>query len=127
MTRRTFPLLAAALALAVVGPLAPAADVPAAEVPAADAPTVLRAEKEVVSYRAAKWQSAHFADSEKVDRHVATLKKLGCEVKTDPHGGHTDVSHRCPTWMELAFNDHETAHAWETWLKANGFETSHSH
>ena len=120
MSRRLFTLTTAALTLAAVAPFTPAADVPTA-------PAVVAAKREVVAYRAEKWQSAHFDDAKRVEKHVATLKKLGCEVKTSQHGGHTDVSHRCPKWMEIAFDTHEKAHAWEEWLKANGFETRHSH
>ncbi|MFH5805480.1 hypothetical protein [Alienimonas sp. DA493] len=115
MNRRLFPLFAAALALTVAASPASAA-----------APADAYAD-EVVAYRAEKWQSAHFDDAEKAQKHAATLKKLGCEVKTGAHGGHTDVSHRCPEWREISLKTHEKAHQWEDWLKANGFETRHAH
>ncbi|NNJ25670.1 hypothetical protein [Alienimonas chondri] len=115
MTRRLFPLFAATLALAVFAPTAPAAS-----------PVEAKAD-EIVAYRAVKWQSSHFEDADKAATHAKTLKKLGCEVKTGAHGGHTDVSHRCPEWREIALATHEKAHEWEEWLKANGFETRHAH
>ena len=119
MSRRLFTLYAAALTLTVVAP--------STRRRCSTAPAVVAAKREVVAYRAEKWQSAHFDDAKRVETHVATLKKLGCEVKTSQHGGHTDVSHRCPKWREIAFDTHEKAHEWEEWLKANGFETRHSH
>ena len=109
MTRRLFTALTAAVALTALAPSAPAA------------------EREVVAYRLEKWTSAHFDDAKRAEKHVATLKKLGCEVKTGKHGGHTDVTYRCPKWLEIAFDTHDKAHAWEKWLKANGFETRHAH
>lgn len=85
------------------------------------------AEKFTVTYRCAKWKTVHFEESEKAKVHYDTVKKLGCEVKQDDHGGHIDVSYRCEKWREIALKDHEATHRWEKWLKSAGFETKHTH
>ena len=85
------------------------------------------AETEVVAYRLANWKTVHFEDAKKADTHAKTVKQLGCEVKTDDHSGHIDVSYRCAEWRELSLDSHDKAHKWENWLKASGFETKHEH
>jgi hypothetical protein len=83
--------------------------------------------KELVAYRLVEWRTAHFDDETAAKRHFETLKRLGCEAKMDPHGGHIDVSWRCPKWHEITLPTHSAAHRWEDWLKASGFETRHEH
>ena len=85
------------------------------------------AEKEVVAYRLAKWKTIEFEDTNKAKLHYTTIKKLGCEVKQEPHKGHVDVSYRCPKWRKMELKNHSSAHQWEKWLKASGFETKHEH
>ena len=84
------------------------------------------AAQELVEYRLAKWKTTH-AEGDQAEKLVKTLKKLRCEVKVGSHGGHTDVSYRCPKWQELALKSHKEAHQWESWLKKLGFETKHAH
>jgi hypothetical protein len=85
------------------------------------------AEREVVAYRLPGWKTIHFDDVRRADIHVQTVKRLGCEVKVDDHGGHVDVSYRCLEWQEISLDSHSQAHKWEDWLKASGFETRHQH
>lgn len=84
-------------------------------------------EKEIVGYRLQAWKTVHADTQEAADKQVATLKKIGCEVKTDSHGDHVDVTYRCVEWKQMALPTHKAAHQWEAWLKAAGFETKHEH
>ncbi len=84
-------------------------------------------EQYVVEYRLTKWKTLHFDETKKAETHLATVKKLGCEVKAGDHGGHIDVSYRCPEWRSLAVETDAGAHKWEKWLRASGFETTHQH
>jgi hypothetical protein len=90
-------------------------------------PSAAAADKEVVAYRLVNWKTIEFEDMQKGKLHLATIKKLGCEAKEVPHSGHMDVSYRCPEWREMELKTHDSAHQWENWLKASGFETKHSH
>ena len=85
------------------------------------------ADKYVVQFRLTKWKTMHFEETAKAETHLATVKKLGCEVKAGDHGGHIDVSYRCAEWRSLAVGTDAGAHKWEKWLRASGFETAHQH
>ena len=85
------------------------------------------AENESVEFRLADWKTIHFDDSKKGTAHYDAVKKLGCEVKKEDHGGHLDVSYRCKDWKKMTVASHDAAHEWERWLKAAGFETKHKH
>lgn len=83
--------------------------------------------REVVSFRAVAWNAAHFDDAKSAQLHHDTLRQIGCEAKQHKHGGHYDVSYRCPKWRSIALKSHAEAHQWERWLKSAGFETAHEH
>lgn len=85
------------------------------------------ADRELVAYRLVSWKTIHFDDAQQADNHVKTIQRLGCEIRTGNHGGHIDVSFRCPQWREISLDTHTKAHNWETWLKGSGFETHHQH
>lgn len=85
------------------------------------------AENEVVEYRLAQWKTIHFDDAKAAKTHVDAVKKLGCEVKQDDHGGHIDVTYRCAEWKKMSLKTHSDAHKWEDWLKKSGFQTKHVH
>lgn len=82
---------------------------------------------ETLSFQLPQWKSMHFDDANTASQHFATVKKLGCEVRRDSHAGHIDVTYRCPEWKSLAVKDHKMADQWAGWLKASGFDVSHSH
>jgi 5-enolpyruvylshikimate-3-phosphate synthase len=82
---------------------------------------------EVVRYQCKPWKAKHIHETAKAKTIAATLKKLGCEVKTRAHNGHVDVKYRCPEWRQLKLKTHEDAHRWEKWLKEYGFTTQHKH
>jgi len=91
------------------------------------APSASAAEQEVVAYRLMAWKTVHFDDAQRADNHVSTLRRLGCDVRTGDHGGHIDVTYRCPEWREISLDSHAKAHTWQGWLNASGFETRHEH
>ncbi|MGV3484850.1 MAG: hypothetical protein ACO1RT_10575 [Planctomycetaceae bacterium] len=82
---------------------------------------------ESLAFQLPQWKVMHFDDAAKATQHLATVKKLGCEVKQGNHAGHIDVSYRCPEWKSLTVKDHAVADQWADWLKASGFDVSHSH
>lgn len=85
------------------------------------------AEQFVVQFRLAQQRSAHFDDPRAADQFSRGLRQLGCEVKTENHGNHLDVTYRCPQWRSLDASSDEAAHRWEGWLRKQGFETAHQH
>jgi hypothetical protein len=82
---------------------------------------------ESLAFQLTDWKSMHFDDAKKAALHVATVKKLGCEVKQDNHAGHIDVTYRCAKWRELQVKNHNMAEQWANWLSKSGFDVSHSH
>ena len=79
-----------------------------------------------VAFRMEDWTARHLS-GEEANSHAELLKKLGCEVKTAQHNGHTDVSARTLFWKVLELDTHEKAHGWVTWFQKSGFETIHGH
>ena len=85
------------------------------------------ADREVVGFRLANWMTAHFDDAALATANFKALRDIGCEAQQHQHGDHVDVRYRCVQWRSIALDSHAEAHQWESWLKANGFETSHKH
>lgn len=83
--------------------------------------------KVYVAFRMEKWSSKHVHDAAQANTHAETLRKLGCEVSTATHNGHTDVNCRTVFWKSLSLDSHEQAHQWISWLQQAGFETIHGH
>lgn len=90
-------------------------------------PAQKRGEESTIAYRLTAGKTMHFDDSKKAGEHLATVKKLGCEVSQEDHEGHGDVVYRCPKWKALTLADDKLAHQWGEWLKGAGFETLHGH
>lgn len=84
-------------------------------------------EAEEVSYLLPNWKTIHSRDAAQMSELVALMKGLGCEVRTEDHGGHKDVSVRCPQWKHVEVASHQAAAGWQDWLRNNGFETRHEH
>ena len=118
---RKFTLIVALLGSISVSVAGAVASTPTSGITAADE------QKEIVEYQLDKWKTAHASDDAAAKKMVATLKQLKCEVKTDNHGGHIDITYRCPQWKRMTLKDHKTAHQWEAWLKKYGFSTKHTH
>lgn len=82
---------------------------------------------ETLAFQLPQWKEMHFDDANKAAQHFATVKQMGCEAKQGNHAGHIDVSYRCQEWKTFAAKDHKIAEQWAGWLKASGFDVSHSH
>lgn len=80
-----------------------------------------------VDFRLVNWKTQHVDGAQKAAEQEKVFKQLGCEVKVDSHGGHHDVSYRCPQWRRLAAESDAVAHRWQDWLKGRGFEVKHAH
>ena len=80
-----------------------------------------------IAYRLTKTMEMHFDDTRKAEKHLAAVKKLGCEARMDSHGGHTDVLYRSAKWKVMEVANDKLAHQWEDWLKKAGFEARHEH
>lgn len=78
---------------------------------------------EIVSYQLSKWVTQEHETELEASGAAAVFRGLGCEVKDDGKV----VSFRCPVAMSVEFESHDTAHAWQEWLKGTGFKTSHEH
>ncbi len=81
------------------------------------------AEKAVVQYRLTKQRTMHLDDEKTARSYDRSLKRLGCESKLGGHGGHFDLTYRCPKWRAAEFDGHDAAHQWQNWLKTSGFDT----
>jgi hypothetical protein len=84
-------------------------------------------ERAVVQYRLVKQKRIHVDGEKKAKAYHQSLKKLGCESKLGRHGGHFDLTFRCPKWRSAEFDTHKVAHQWQKWLTSLGFETAHKH
>lgn len=84
-------------------------------------------EAEEVAYQLPSWKTIHIEDESQLPQLVAIMNGLGCEVRSEKHGGHADLSVRCPTWKHIELSSHRAATNWEGWLKQNGFVTRHEH
>lgn len=80
-----------------------------------------------VAFRMEAWTTKHLHDAAQVKTYVETLKNLGCEVRTNQHDGHTDVTCRTVFWKSLALDSSEQAERWIAWFRESGFETIHGH
>lgn len=81
----------------------------------------------VVEFRLANERSAHFDDPRDASQFSQDLRRLGCDVRTENHGNHLDVTYRCPRWRSIEASSDDAAHRWEGWLRKQGFETAHNH
>lgn len=82
---------------------------------------------EVLTYSLTRWQTLHARNQSDEDQLIAVMKGLGCDVRVDEHGGHGDITYRCPRPMHLEMSSHRVAASWEDWLQKKGFRTEHVH
>lgn len=76
-----------------------------------------------VGFRMANWRTIHGDGTKATTDLVTTLQKIGCEVKQGSHGGHVDISFRCPSWKTVSVQNDEQSNQWHQWLVNNEFET----
>lgn len=84
---------------------------------------------EVIEIRLADWKTAHLEGpmAAQAKDFATTLQDMGCEVRSENHGDHVDMTFRCPIWVTLHVPNHDAAEKWQTWLRGHGFETKHAH
>ena len=83
--------------------------------------------KETIAFNLPRWKTMHFDDAAKAKQHADMVKKLGCEVKQEQHGGHIDLTYRCVEWSSMTVETHALAEQWSGWLKGSVFDVSHAH
>jgi hypothetical protein len=83
--------------------------------------------QETIAFRMTDWKASHFNSSQEAQRHVDTLKQIGCEVAVEQHAGHVDVRARTGGWKSVTLSSCELCDQWEAFLKQAGFETLHGH
>lgn len=83
--------------------------------------------REIVQFRLSQWKAQHIHQANAAAEALVIYRALGCETEKAQHSGHTDVKVRCVEWREVELPDHQTAHAWQDYLKKAGFETKHEH
>jgi hypothetical protein len=81
--------------------------------------------KLILGYRMLDWKANHIHDAAAAATQAETLRKLGCEVKTAQHDGHSDVQFRTVYWKSLALDSAEQLQQWKTWLETVGFDVIH--
>ena len=83
-------------------------------------------QKLILGYRMQAWKTDHMHDAQAAATQVQTLRKLGCEVKSAQHDGHSDVQFRTVYWKSLALDAPQQLEQWKAWLQAAGFEVVHA-
>ena len=76
-----------------------------------------------VGFRLKDWKTVHTHSAQDAQETVATLKKIGCDVKSENHGNHVDVRYRCPEWKSMRLTTDQLVNQWTTWCAAKGMET----
>lgn len=124
-----FVLLAISPCLGLLAALTPAC-LSAQEADNATTPAAAAAEegkKLILGFRMMDWKAKHIDDADTAAAHAETLRKLGCEVKTTQHNGHSDVQCRTVYWKSLALDTQEQLQQWKSWLELAGFDVIHGH
>lgn len=85
--------------------------------------TPVKAKAKIVGFRATEWKTIHSNSDDQASQVVATLNKLGCEVKTEDHGNHVDIRYRCPDWRSMKLDTDTLVNQWNMWCTTQGMET----
>lgn len=93
----------------------------------AGASVAVSEERTEIAYRLTTVKTMHLDDENVARQYEKTFRDLGCEAKLNGHDGHFDLAYRCSQWRKAAFADHASAHKWQDWLAALGFEVQHQH
>ena len=81
------------------------------------------ARSRIVGFRATEWKTIHSHSEEHAQQTIATLKKLGCEVKTENHGDHMDIQFQCSQWKSMKLKTDSLVNQWSAWCDTQGMET----
>jgi hypothetical protein len=80
-----------------------------------------------VHYITQQARRMHLDNPDQAREMTAIFAGLGCTVEQAQHSGHIDLTVSCPSWHNLVFETHDEAHAIQTWLDEQGFQTQHNH
>lgn len=76
-----------------------------------------------MGYRVEAWKTLHSSTPEEAEQSIATLEKIGCEVKSRKHDNHIDVIYRCTNWRSMKLSNSQLVAQWSSWCKDRGMET----
>ncbi|MCP4477276.1 MAG: hypothetical protein GY818_04205 [Planctomycetaceae bacterium] len=76
-----------------------------------------------MGYRVEAWKTLHSSTAEEAEQSIATLEKIGCEVKSQKHGSHIDVLYRCVDWRSMKLSSSQLVDQWSRWCRDRGMET----
>lgn len=77
----------------------------------------------IIGFRTTEWQTIHASSAADAEQTIATLSKLGCEVKTEQHGDHVDIQFHCPQWRSMKLGTDMLVNQWSDWCLTQGLET----
>jgi hypothetical protein len=80
------------------------------------------AAKHTIAYQLRDWKGMHFHDAALAQKHLDTVKQLGCVAKSGQHSGHIDVKYHCQEWKSISVDGADKAQQWQTWLVSAGFD-----
>ncbi|MEL7500162.1 MAG: hypothetical protein AAFN77_21360 [Planctomycetota bacterium] len=83
----------------------------------------VKAKAKIVGFRVTEWKTVHSESEQQAEQMISTLNKLRCEVKTENHGNHIDISYRCPEWRSMKLGTDSLVNQWVMWCGAQGMET----
>lgn len=76
-----------------------------------------------LGFRLTAWKTIHADTQQQATLESDALKKIGCDVTTENHGGHFDVKYRCPKWKSMKMSTESLRTQWSAWCVAKGMET----
>lgn len=76
-----------------------------------------------IGFRLTEWKTIHAQTADQAEKEIAALKKIGCEVTSEKHDGHTDINYRCPKWKSMKLTSETLVDQWSSWCDAKGMET----
>ena len=77
----------------------------------------------IVGYRATEWKTIHTSSKAEAEQTLRTLKRIGCEVGTNNHGDHVDITFRCEEWRSMKVKTYSLQSQWSNWCENQGMET----
>ena len=77
----------------------------------------------IVGFRTTEWKTIHSPSQADAEQTIATLTKLGCEVKSEQHGDHLDIQFQCPQWRSMKLGTDMLVNQWSQWCQTQGLET----
>lgn len=79
-----------------------------------------------ISFRTQKPTVAHLKTEKEIKETTELLKQIGCEVKSNKHDGHVDLSYECRYWRSITLKTPAEVAQWDKWLSSKGFFVVHN-